>query len=186
MSWKNYAILTSSRLNTTYSLGESSLSSICTPESAQYPTARTVYEKTALQRQIEAADREIDGLVYDLYGLATSPPSLARSPLSGGLPLLPQPPNPKPQIPSPPEGVPPPKGTLRVGTSPKPKSPNCPEPQASLPRKGVPSGRERDPNGINHVCKLDTRGPGAHGGGGEQAVSYPLTIFILSLIGGAP
>ncbi len=31
--------------------------------------ARTEHEKTALQRQIEATDRQIDNLVYELYGL---------------------------------------------------------------------------------------------------------------------
>jgi hypothetical protein len=33
------------------------------------PEARTPHEKIALQRQIEATDREIDTLVYELYGL---------------------------------------------------------------------------------------------------------------------
>ncbi|MCG3126008.1 MAG: hypothetical protein CHACPFDD_00836 [Phycisphaerae bacterium] len=31
--------------------------------------ARTAHDKTALQRQIEATDRQIDRLVYELYGL---------------------------------------------------------------------------------------------------------------------
>ena len=31
--------------------------------------ARTDHEKTVLQRQIDATDREIDELVYELYGL---------------------------------------------------------------------------------------------------------------------
>ena len=31
--------------------------------------ARTPHEQTALERQIEAADRQIDALVYELYGL---------------------------------------------------------------------------------------------------------------------
>ena len=31
--------------------------------------AKTDQEKTVLQRQIEATDREIDQLVYELYGL---------------------------------------------------------------------------------------------------------------------
>ncbi len=31
--------------------------------------ARTAQDKTALQRQIDATDREIDRLVYELYGL---------------------------------------------------------------------------------------------------------------------
>jgi len=30
---------------------------------------RTEHEKIAIQRQIEAGDRQIDKLVYDLYGL---------------------------------------------------------------------------------------------------------------------
>jgi hypothetical protein len=35
----------------------------------QLPTAKTDHEKTALQRQIDATDRQIDQLVYELYGL---------------------------------------------------------------------------------------------------------------------
>jgi hypothetical protein len=35
----------------------------------QRPQARTPHEQTALERQIEAADRQIDALVYELYGL---------------------------------------------------------------------------------------------------------------------
>jgi len=35
----------------------------------QLPQARTPHEQTALERQIEAADRQIDALVYELYGL---------------------------------------------------------------------------------------------------------------------
>jgi hypothetical protein len=35
----------------------------------QLPLARTPHEQTALERQIEAADRQIDALVYELYGL---------------------------------------------------------------------------------------------------------------------
>ena len=35
----------------------------------QLPTAKTSHEKTILQRQIDATDRQIDRLVYDLYGL---------------------------------------------------------------------------------------------------------------------
>jgi len=31
--------------------------------------AKTPHEKTTLQRQIEATDKQIDGLVYELYGL---------------------------------------------------------------------------------------------------------------------
>ena len=33
-------------------------------------SARTAHDKTLLQRQIAAADRQIDRLVYDLYGLS--------------------------------------------------------------------------------------------------------------------
>jgi hypothetical protein len=33
--------------------------------------ARTEQDKTLLQRQIAATDKEIDRLVYDLYGLTT-------------------------------------------------------------------------------------------------------------------
>jgi hypothetical protein len=35
----------------------------------QLPGARTPHEQTGLQRQIEATDRQIDALVYELYGL---------------------------------------------------------------------------------------------------------------------
>jgi hypothetical protein len=33
------------------------------------PKLKTDHEKTSLQRQIEAVDRQIDQLVYELYGL---------------------------------------------------------------------------------------------------------------------
>ena len=33
------------------------------------PEVKTDHEKTALQRQIDAVDRQIDQLVYELYGL---------------------------------------------------------------------------------------------------------------------
>ena len=36
----------------------------------QLASARTGHEKTAIQRQIDATDRQIDQLVYELYGLA--------------------------------------------------------------------------------------------------------------------
>jgi type I restriction-modification system DNA methylase subunit len=36
----------------------------------QHAAARTPQEQTALQRQIEATDRQIDALVYELYGLS--------------------------------------------------------------------------------------------------------------------
>jgi predicted nucleic acid-binding Zn-ribbon protein len=35
----------------------------------QLTAAKIEHEKTALQRQIEATDRQIDALVYELYGL---------------------------------------------------------------------------------------------------------------------
>lgn len=35
----------------------------------QLREGRTPHEKTGLQRQIEATDRQIDALVYELYGL---------------------------------------------------------------------------------------------------------------------
>ncbi len=35
----------------------------------QLAAARTSFEKTALQRQIEATDKQIDRLVHELYGL---------------------------------------------------------------------------------------------------------------------
>ena len=33
------------------------------------PTAGTLHEKTAIQRQIDATDNQIDRLVYELYDL---------------------------------------------------------------------------------------------------------------------
>jgi len=33
------------------------------------PAAKTAHDKTLLQRDIDATDREIDRLVYELYGL---------------------------------------------------------------------------------------------------------------------
>jgi hypothetical protein len=35
----------------------------------QLPDARAPQDQTALQRRIEATDRQIDALVYELYGL---------------------------------------------------------------------------------------------------------------------
>ena len=35
----------------------------------QLASAKTDHEKTALQRQIEVTDKQIDQLVYELYGL---------------------------------------------------------------------------------------------------------------------
>jgi hypothetical protein len=35
----------------------------------QLASAKTEHEKTALQRQIDATDKQIDELVYELYGL---------------------------------------------------------------------------------------------------------------------
>jgi arsenate reductase-like glutaredoxin family protein len=35
----------------------------------QLQSAKTEYEKTALQRQIDATDMQIDELVYELYGI---------------------------------------------------------------------------------------------------------------------
>jgi hypothetical protein len=35
----------------------------------QLPKTKTDHEKTLIQRQIEATDRQIDKLVYELYGL---------------------------------------------------------------------------------------------------------------------
>ncbi|MDH4163474.1 MAG: hypothetical protein OEW15_12400 [Nitrospirota bacterium] len=35
----------------------------------QLPTTKTDHETTALQRRINAADQQIDQLVYELYGL---------------------------------------------------------------------------------------------------------------------
>jgi len=35
----------------------------------QLDAAKSAHEKTAIQRQIDATDRQIDELVYELYGL---------------------------------------------------------------------------------------------------------------------
>jgi hypothetical protein len=35
----------------------------------QLPAAKTEQEKTVIQRQIDATDKQIDQLVYELYGL---------------------------------------------------------------------------------------------------------------------
>jgi len=35
----------------------------------QLPEAKTEQEKTVIQRQIDATDKQIDALVYELYGL---------------------------------------------------------------------------------------------------------------------
>ena len=35
----------------------------------QLAAARAAHDKTLIQRQIDATDRQIDRLVYDLYGL---------------------------------------------------------------------------------------------------------------------
>jgi len=35
----------------------------------QLASAKTAHDKTVLQRQIDAMDRQIDQLVYELYGL---------------------------------------------------------------------------------------------------------------------
>lgn len=35
----------------------------------QLAAAKTAHDKTAIQRQIDATDRQIDQLVYELYGL---------------------------------------------------------------------------------------------------------------------
>jgi hypothetical protein len=47
-----------------------------------YPDAHTPQEKTALERQIAAADNQIDRLVYDLYGLTEEEIKLVEA--SGG------------------------------------------------------------------------------------------------------
>ncbi len=36
---------------------------------APRPQSQTAHERTVIERQIEATDREIDRLVYELYGL---------------------------------------------------------------------------------------------------------------------
>jgi len=38
----------------------------------QIPNAKTSHDKTHLQRQIDATDRQIDRLVYELYGLTVA------------------------------------------------------------------------------------------------------------------
>ncbi len=35
----------------------------------QLPAAKTAHDKTLTQRQMDATDRRIDALVYELYGL---------------------------------------------------------------------------------------------------------------------
>ncbi len=35
----------------------------------QLASAKTDHDKTAIQRQIDATDRQVDQLVYELYGL---------------------------------------------------------------------------------------------------------------------
>ena len=37
--------------------------------SSQFDAAKTPTDKTAIQRQIDATDRQIDNLVYELYDL---------------------------------------------------------------------------------------------------------------------
>jgi len=43
------------------------------------PPARTVHERTALARQIEHTDAQIDRLVYELYGLTDEEIALVES-----------------------------------------------------------------------------------------------------------
>ncbi len=43
---------------------------VMTALSGEARTARNGHQPTSLQRQIEATDREIDSLVYQLYGLS--------------------------------------------------------------------------------------------------------------------
>jgi type II restriction/modification system DNA methylase subunit YeeA len=45
----------------------------------QLAGANTGHEKTALQRQIDATDRQIDQLVYELYGLTDDEISIVES-----------------------------------------------------------------------------------------------------------
>jgi hypothetical protein len=45
----------------------------------QLAAANTGHEKTALQRQIDATDRQIDQLVYELYGLTNDEISIVES-----------------------------------------------------------------------------------------------------------
>jgi len=46
---------------------------------ARQPKARTDHERTALARQIEHTDAEIDRLVYDVYGLTAEEIALVES-----------------------------------------------------------------------------------------------------------
>lgn len=62
---QGYAEADKARHDRTVSLVEQMLSL-----NKQLQTAKTDHEKTSLQRQIEFTDRQIDQLVYELYGLS--------------------------------------------------------------------------------------------------------------------
>jgi hypothetical protein len=51
----------------------------------QLPFARTDQDKTILERQIEAADMEIDAIVFNLYGLTEEEISLVSHGKGGGI-----------------------------------------------------------------------------------------------------
>jgi hypothetical protein len=49
----------------------------------QARSARTDQERTILERQIEATDRQIDKLVYELYGLTEDEIAIVESSVKG-------------------------------------------------------------------------------------------------------
>jgi hypothetical protein len=57
---------------------------LCSPSWWQFPKARTPHEQTALERRIEAADRQIDALVYELYALTEEEIAIVEGGGSGG------------------------------------------------------------------------------------------------------
>ncbi len=48
------------------------------PPHKELAAAKTPTDKTAIQRQIDATDRQIDNLVYELYGLTDEETSKRR------------------------------------------------------------------------------------------------------------
>ncbi len=51
----------------------------------QLATAKTAHAKTAIQRQIDATDRQIDQLVYELYGLTDDEIRIVEESTSGSM-----------------------------------------------------------------------------------------------------
>jgi uncharacterized protein (UPF0335 family) len=48
------------------------------------PAAKTAHQKTVLKRQIEATDRQIDRLVYELYELTDEEIAIVEEAAGGG------------------------------------------------------------------------------------------------------